>query len=82
MDIKWDGCSEDRDLCKERDSEYERFDDQHLERVGYVNGEWVEDQLDNPVALDVILYLRLERPISHPVLLTYCFATHPTIYQL
>ena len=34
-----------------------------------MNGEleWVEDQLENPVALDVILYLRLERSISHPV---------------
>ena len=32
-----------------------------------MNGEWVEDQLDNPVALDVILYLRLEQSTSHPV---------------
>ena len=38
----------------------------------YVNEEWVEDQLDNPVALDVILYLRLERSISRPVSLSYC----------
>ena len=36
--VKWDGRSEDHDLCKERDGEYEGFDDQHLdsERVGYV----------------------------------------------
>ena len=27
-----------------------------------MNGEWIEDQLDNPIVLDVILYyLRLER---------------------
>ena len=30
---------------------------------GYLNGEWVEDQLDDPIGLDVILYLRLEVPL-------------------
>ena len=25
---------------------------------GLLDGEWVEDQLDNPIVLDVILYLR------------------------
>ena len=38
-------------MCKERDSE-ERFVDQHLEI-----GEWVEDQLDSPIALDTILFI-------------------------
>ena len=68
------GCSEDCDLCNERDSEYERFDDQHLE--SYVNVEWVEDQLENS-GCDFI-----PEAISHPVSLTYCLATHLSTYQL
>ena len=44
---------------------------------GYLNREWVEDQLDDPLALDVTLYLRLERSKSNnlyrlPITLTYC----------
>ena len=63
--VEWNGFSEDRE-CKERDSEYKRFDDQHLERGVWVDG-WslkVEDQLDDSIALDVILYLWLERSRS------------------
>ena len=33
----------------------------------YVNVKWVEDQLDGPIALNVILYLRPERSRSHLV---------------
>ena len=52
MGVKWDWCSEDHNLCKERDSKYERFEI-NIWSEGCLNGEWVEDQLDNPVSLDV-----------------------------
>ena len=46
-------------MCKERDSE-ERFVDQHLEI-----GEWVEDQLDSPIALDTILFITQVTYVVH-----------------
>ena len=74
MRIEWDGCGEDRDLCKERDSEYERFDDQHLERV-ICTGSGLKTSLTILFLFDAILYLRLERSRSYR---SYCFVTHLT----
>ena len=70
------GCSEDHDLCKERYSEYEGFDDQHLEKVM-----WTGSGLKTSLTILLLLIWFYTRGWSdlYPILFHLLFR-HPSDY--